>query len=371
MDVSTLYENPRGRKSRWFSFENPTGAKGEAAKAHRGRKGAPCRGIAAGERVILMDAVGTGVVRRIWAGFWKYNDPARIRKLRIEMYWDGAAVPAVNAPFDDFFCQAADAEKTPFENALFSSPEGSSYNSRVPMPFQKSAKIVVVNDSDENVELFFYLIEATFDDPLPEDTLYFHTFYSPERKTVMRQDYEILPKTTGCGRFLGCNINVRTDPSYQHNWFGEGEVKIYLDGDDQYPTLASTGTEDYILSAWGQKSFANAEAGCQLFRWEDDGSLTTAFYRLHISDPVWFQEDCRVTIQQIGNDTPETVRKAYEAGAKMEPLFASTSLDEADPNTRKYYFDFDMYDPELINIGFEREDYFSSIAYYYLDRPAP
>lgn len=371
MDISNLYENPRSRQTRWFSFENPTGAKGAAAQAHRGRKGAPCRGIAPGERVTLMDTDGPGVVRLMWCGFWGYNDPKKIRKLRIEMYWDGASTPAVNAPFDDFFCQAADAEKMPFENALFMSPEGSSCNMRVPMPFKKHAKIVVVNDNDENQELFFYLIEATFGDPLPDDMLYFHTFYSPERKTVMRQDYEILPKITGCGRFLGCNINVHTDPSYKKNWFGEGEVKVYLDGDEEYPTLAGTGTEDYILSGWGQKCFANSESGCLLFRWEEDGSLSTAFYRLHLSDPIWFHEDCRVTIQQIGNDDPDLVRSCYEAGAKMEPVFASTSLDEADPNTHKYYFDFDMYDPELINIGFEREDYFSSIAYYYLDRPAP
>lgn len=370
MDISKLYEHPRGRETRWFSFENPTGAKGAAAMSQRGRKGSPCKGIAPGERVTLMKTEGPGVVRLIWVGYYRYNDPKRIRQLRIEMYWDGATVPAVNAPFDDFFCQAADPEKKPFENALFSSPEGRNFNCFVPMPFKKSAEIVVVNDGAENVELFYYLIETTIGDPLPDDMLYFHTYYSPERKTVLGQDFEILPKITGSGRFLGCNMNVRTDPSYEYTWFGEGEVKVYLDGDEEYPTLAGTGTEDYILSAWGQGYYYTREAGCLLLRKEEGGGFTTAFYRLHISDPVWFHQDCRVTIQQIGNDVTEDVLRAYEKGAKMAPVFTSTSLDFADSNTRRYYFDFDMYDPELISIGFDREDYYSAIAYYYLDKPA-
>lgn len=370
MEIPELYENPRGRQTRWFSFENPAGKKGVAATTRKGRKGAACRGIAPGERVTLMKTEGPGVVRLIWATYFRYDDPQRIRKLRIEMYWDGEAVPAVNAPFDDFFCQAADKEKKPFENGLFSSAEGRSYASFIPMPFRKSAEIVVVNDGDDNIEQFYYIVEATIGDALPADTLYFHALYSPERKTQMGQDFEILPKVTGCGRFLGCSINVRADASYKGTWFGEGETKIYLDGDDAYPTLAGTGTEDYILTAWGQGFFAHREAGCLLCREEEDGGITTSFYRLHLSDPVWFREDCRVTIQQIGSAPPENVRKVYENGAKMEPIYAITAVDLADSNTKVLEFDFDLYDPALFGVGFEREDYYAAVAYYYLDRPA-
>lgn len=370
MLTSELFEHPKGRQTRWFSFENPTGAKGAAAMTRRGRKGAACRGIAPGERVTLLKTDGPGVIRLIWATYFRYQDPKRIRKLRIEMYWDGEATPAVNAPFDDFFCQAADSEKKPFENALFSSAEGRNYTSFVPMPFKKSAEIILVNDGDDNVEQFYYIIEATIGDELPADMLYFHTYYSPERRTVMSQDFEILPKVNGCGRFLGCNINVQADACYKNTWWGEGEVKIYIDGDEEYPTLAGTGTEDYIMTAWGQGFFANQEAGCLLYRVEEDGGIKTAFYRLHISDPVWFHEECRVTIQQIGSSLPEDMRRIHESGFVMQPIYAGTGIDLVDSKTKCYEFDeIDLYDPEITGIGFEREDLYSAIAYFYLDRP--
>jgi len=103
MNLSSLYENPRGRYTRWFSFENPTGAKGAAATARNGRKGAACRAIAPGERVTLLKTDGPGVVRYFWIGVYRFNEVERLRKLRFEMYWDGAEEPAVNAPVGDFF----------------------------------------------------------------------------------------------------------------------------------------------------------------------------------------------------------------------------------------------------------------------------
>ena len=189
--------------------------------------------------------------------------------------------------------------------------------------------------------------------------------------TVLRQDFEILPKVIGCGRYLGCNVNVHTDVCYKNTWWGEGEIKVFLDGDTEYPTLAGTGTDDYIMTAWGQGFFVNQEAGCLLYTNEENGAIKTAFYRLHICDPVWFQEDCRVTLQQIGSSLPADMRRIYENGTIMEPIYACTGIDLVDSNTKTYEFDeIDLYNPALTGIGFEREDWYSSIAYFYLDRPA-
>ena len=154
--TSSLYQMPTNSvETRWFTFENPLGLKGQAGQARFGRKGAPATGIGSGMSLVLAEIQGGGTIRRIWGTLF-HRTPAALRGLKVEMYWDGANTPAVQAPIGDFFCHSLGHMVT-FENACFYSPEGRSFNCLVPMPFHKSAKIVVVNESGQDNGLYYLL----------------------------------------------------------------------------------------------------------------------------------------------------------------------------------------------------------------------
>ena len=173
--------------------------------------------------------------------------------------------------------------------------------------------------------------------------------------TVLRDDYQILPKVYGTGRYIGANLSVVVnDKKYSRTWWGEGEVKIYTDGDTDFPTLCGTGTEDYIGTGWGQGVYINQYQGCTIANEKD---FEYAFYRFHIPDPVFFYQDIKVTIQQIGFAGKKEIEilgnmkdPIYNAGEKMEPV------------------DFSK---EMTWLLFERSDNISSCAYFYLDKPEP
>lgn len=346
-----LYEMPAGVETRWASPENPTGAKGAAASARGGRKGSPTIAIKAGQSVVLAEAQGTsGTVRRIWMTFWD-RSPKMLRSLRLDIYWDGAATPAVSAPLGDFFGVGL-GRTTTFESALFSNPEGRSFNAVVPMPFRRGLRMVLTNESDSDVPELFYDVDYTLGDRHPASMLYFHAHWRRENPTTLKRDYEILPLVRGRGRFLGTNIGVIANTKeYFNTWWGEGEAKIYLDGDRELPTLAGTGTEDYIGTAWGQGRYAHLYQGSPVAD-ESGGRMQYAFYRYHIPDPVWFQRDVRVTMQQIGYLTDYSRGAITRTGRRL--IQAGEGSVEMD--TRK-------------DGKFERSDDWSSVAYFYLDRP--
>lgn len=315
--AQSLYEMPEGVETRWASGENPTGAKGKGGQANGGRKGAATVPIKAGESFTLAEARGTsGTVRRIWMTF-PDRSPRMLRSLRIDMYWDNASTPAVSAPLGDFFGIGL-GQMVVFQSALFSNPEGRSFNSVVPMPFKTGMKIVMTNESDTDVGEVFYDVDYTIGDRHPANMLYFHAHYRRENPTRLQQDYEILPRVAGKGRYLGTNIGVIVNgQEYFNTWWGEGEIKIYLDGDRDFPTLAGTGTEDYIGTAWGQGQYAHLYQGSPV---ADERNMRWCFYRYHIPDPVYFRRDIRVTMQQIGyladhsrGGLMRTNRKLYRA----------------------------------------------------------
>ena len=347
--AQALYELPEGVETRWASPENPRGEKGRGAQAAGGRKGSPTIAIRAGASAVLAEAQNSsGMVRRVWMTIPE-RSPQMLRGLRLDIYWDGAARPAVSAPLGDFFGVGL-GQVAQFESALFSNPEGRSFNCVVPMPFKTGMKIVMTNESGRDLPELFYDVDYTLGDRHPAGTLYFHAHWRRENPTTLQRDYEILPKVSGRGRYLGTNIGVIVDRNtYFNTWWGEGEVKIYLDGDTQFPTLAGTGTEDYIGTAWGQGRFANLYQGSPV---ADEQNMRWCFYRYHIPDPVYFRRDVRVTIQQIGylaehsrGDITRSNRRLYRAGPGLVEM--DTSKDGK----------------------FEREDDYSSCAYFYLDRP--
>lgn len=291
-----LYVVPEGVETRWASPENPGGERGKGATANGGRKGAAFFPLAAGESRTLAEVkAGSGVVRRLWMTL---NDrsPKMLRGLKLEMYWDGAAVPAVSAPVGDFFGIGL-GRIVPFQSALFSSPEGRSFNASVPMPFRHGMRIVLTNETDTPQPQVYYDVDYTLGDRLPAEALYFHAHFRRENPTTLQSDYEILPRVAGRGRYLGTNIGVIVNARYGTTWWGEGEVKIYLDGDRDLPTLAGTGTEDYIGTGYGQGAYSHLYQGAPI---ADQDKRRYAFYRLHVNDPVYFRKEVRVTIQQIG-----------------------------------------------------------------------
>jgi hypothetical protein len=347
-----LYIVPAGVETRWASPENPAGERGQGGRANGGRKGAAFFVLQAGEsRTLAQVKAGSGVVRRLWMTL---NDrsPKMLRGLRLEMYWDGAAQPAVSAPVGDFFGVGL-GRIVPFESALFSSPEGRSFNASVPMPFRNGMRIVLTNDTDAPQPQVYYDIDYTLGDKLPAEALYFHAHFRRENPTTSQRDYEILPHVTGRGRYLGANLGVIVDGHrYGATWWGEGEVKIYVDGDRELPTLNGTGTEDYIGTGYGQGAYSHRFQGAPI---ADHEHQRYAFYRYHVNDPVYFQRDARVTIQQIGflwsNDgTPEkpVAPPLYAAGAGRKEL--------------------DLKKLPQVNL-FERADDWSSCVYFYLDKP--
>lgn len=357
MSAEPLFVVPEDVQTRWASAENWKGEKGAGGQANAGRKGSPSFPFPPGEKKVLAEVQGTsGMVRRIWVTLHD-RIPETLRGIRIDMYWDGADQPAVSAPLGDFFCQSLGRMSHPFDSALFSNPEGRSFNCCIPMPFRTGMKIEVTNESDHFLQMFFYDVNYTIGDKLPEDSLYFHAHWRRENPTTLQRDFEILPRVRGRGRYLGCVLGVIADmETYFASWWGEGEVKIFLDGDEAYPTLCGTGTEDYIGTGWGQGPFSNLYQGCN---YADGIKNWWGFYRLHVPDPVYFRQDCRVTIQQIGCWAPEHRRQMHEAG---KPIYkAGPGLMEVDLSP----------DGGAPAYGiFERQDDWSACAYFYLDRPA-
>jgi hypothetical protein len=355
---------PEDKESRWVSFENLSGAKGRGGMENQGAKGHAFDKIPAGQSINLVDINGSGSIRRIWLTF-SDRSPEMLRSLRIDMYWDGSDKPAVSAPIGDFFGIGL-GKRMPFENALFSDPEGRSFNCNIPMPFKESARITLTNESKKDLVAIYYDVNLLMETH-GEDMLYFHTHWSRANPTTLAKDFEILPKVVGNGRFLGTNIGVRTNKAYKQTWFGEGEVKIYLEGDTDYPTLVGSGTEDYIGTSYGQGVFAHRYQGSPIAN-PETGEF--AFYRYHIPDPIFFRQDIRVSIQQIGGAMKEVVKEFMAKGAALKPV--SIHNDEGFHKLMSPEGEVNLESPDLPDgwTNFYRQDDVSATAYFYLNKAA-
>lgn len=283
--------------ARAITFENTSGARGAGGKTRGGRKGAAFRTITPQERVLLADIDGPGTIRHIWMTF----PPARpevMRALTLDIYYDGLEQPSISVPCVDFF-GIAHGRPVAFDSALVSVHEGRGFNSYIAMPFHKRIQVAFTNWSDRALPLF-YQVDYTLG-PVAEDAGYLHASFRRENPTVMQRDFVIAEGLRGPGRFLGCNVGVRVLD--EGTWYGEGEVKVYRDGDDRYPTICGTGLEDYVGSAWGMGRHTALYAGVPLVLQESETQRQpelVSFYRWHVPDPIVFEREMRVTIQQIG-----------------------------------------------------------------------
>ena len=352
-----LYTLPSGLQTRWACAENPEGLKGKGGSSGNGRKGSPFKKLKSGESFILAAYNGSGTIRRIWITL-DTRTADILKGVEISFYWDNSTSPAIKVPLADLFCQPL-GRMSVFENYCFSNPDGNSLNSSMPMPFRKSMLIKAENKSDTDIKMFFYQVEYTINDEHDDKTGYFHALYRRENPTVLLRDYTIVPHIQGLGKYLGCSMGINVNRrDFGNSWWGEGEVKIYLDGDSILPTLCGTGTEDYVGAAWGLTRFSHLYQGCPI---HDDKTGQYAFYRLHIKDPVCFYHDIKVTIQQIGQSEPAAMIKFMEEKQ-------ITNIDVPGYGQKSINLDFlRENDPYTYNI--ERYDDVCSTAYLYLDRP--
>lgn len=360
--AQSLYEMPVNPQSRLSSFENPNGAKGNGGKTNKTAKGNAFEFMGSGETKSLLDVKGEGTIQRIWLTI--DHSALKLRSLRLQFFWDGSNKPAVDVPLGDFFVYNL-GKQVAFESALFSSGEGRSYNCYIPMPFKKAAKVLLINEGKERVKLYYdidFMLHK-----LPANALYFHAYWDRQWSGNLGDDYVLLPKVEGKGRFLGVSVGLNTDSSYSKSWWGEGEVKIYLDGDTKYPTINGTGAEDYIGSAWGLGKFINQYQGCTI---ANDSTGQFNFYRWHIPDAIYFNNDIKVTIQQIGGWMKDEMKKLQQRGAN----FKAVTIDGPGGFVRL----LDMDNPPQVSdanfpdgwVNFYRIDDYSSVSYFYLDKPS-
>lgn len=311
--------------SRAINAENPTGAKGGGGKAAShlgvGRKGSPClRHIPSGETVVLGEIDGCGVITHMWMTVTDQTTPADrfvLRDLVLRIYWDNEETPSVESPLGDFFCLGF-GESYTVNSMLVNVNPLRGMNCFFQMPFAKHAKITLENQHANPISSFFYQIDYCLTDSLPENCGYFHAQFRRERLTQIGRDYVLLDGVKGKGRYLGTFMALSTLERY---WWGEGEFKFYIDGDTDFPTICGTGEEDYFGGAWSfathdkdgnciETNFNGLYLGYPFYK-DKDTAITNryhnrdvppmrTFYRWHVMDPIWFSEDLRVTVQQIG-----------------------------------------------------------------------
>ncbi|MEZ5071526.1 MAG: glycoside hydrolase family 172 protein [Bacteroidales bacterium] len=318
-----LYDLSQTLDSRSISFENPTGERGAGGTAASeigiGRKGAPRKTLEPGEEVTLCDIRGTGTIRHIWmTGEWMNFEwlealPERnllMRTTVIRAYWDGQEHPSIECPVGDLM-GFAHSRITPYQSAVHSVGEKGAFNLWLPMPFASAARITLTNESDLSFPLY-YQIDYTLGDAHPSDVGRLHVCFQRENPTVLTEDFEILPRRQGKGRYIGAVLGIRT---LHPGWWGEGEIKIYRDGDREFPTLCGTGSEDYVGLSYGIQQTTYAYHGCNLnLAMEETVKALdlqsgervdmhrefVSMYRWHLPDPVFWETECRITIQQIG-----------------------------------------------------------------------
>lgn len=299
-------------KTRSISAENFTGEKGKGGAAAEGTgqkyardlglgwKISPSVHIPANTTFTLAEITGPGAIQHIWLTCY----PTLWRTLILRFYWDGEEQPSVEVPVGDFFCNGW-CERTNVNSLPVAVNPAGGMNSYWEMPFRKSAKITVENRNDRDA-VFFYQIDYTLTD-IPDDAAYFHAAWRRSNPLPYKEVHTLLDGVKGRGHYVGTYIAWQSNNS---GWFGEGEIKFYMDGDKEFPTICGTGTEDYFGGAWNWEhpkgeygTYSTPFLGMhQVLKPDGLYRSQTRFgmYRWHIMDPIRFEDDLRVTIQALG-----------------------------------------------------------------------
>jgi hypothetical protein len=299
-------------ETRSISPENFTGEKGKGAMATEGTgktaarnlgqgwKVSPSVRIAAKTTFTLAEITGPGAIQHIWmtpTGNWRYSI--------LRMYWDDEAEPSVECPVGDFFASGW-GEYAQLSSLAVAVNPGSAFNSYWVMPFRRKCRITLEN-IDEREMVLYYQIDYTLT-RVPDDAAYFHAQFRRTNPVPYKQVYTIAEGIKGQGHYVGTYLAWGVN---SNGWWGEGEIKFFMDGDKDFPTIAGTGTEDYFCGSYNfenrktrqYQEFTTPYSGLhQVIR--PDGLYQSqqrfGLYRWHITDPIRFKKDLRVTIQALG-----------------------------------------------------------------------
>jgi len=252
----------------------------------------PCITLAEESTTTIMDIDGPGVIQHIWITF----APEFYRDLIVRMYWDGEENPSVEAPLGDFFCNSFKKRTKILSLPINVNPNGG-FNCYFPMPFRKHAKITVENRAPKALRGFFYTINYALTD-IDDDDAYFHAQFRRANPLPYEEDYLMVDGIKGKGHYVGVFM------AWQQNnagWWGEGEIKMFVDGDGEFPTICGTGTEDYFGGAWCfGETFSAPFLGYPMGKCPSEAGDRHLLYRFHIMDPVRFESDLKATMQAIG-----------------------------------------------------------------------
>ncbi|HUT19298.1 MAG TPA: glycoside hydrolase family 172 protein [Anaerolineae bacterium] len=299
-------------QTRSISPENFAGGKGKAGMAEEGTGARAARDLGQGWKVSpsvviepaetfeLADIAGPGAIQQIWmtpTGHWRFSI--------LRIYWDDQETPSVECPVGDFFAMGWGEYAQLSSLAVCVNP-GSAFNCYWEMPFRKRCRMTMTNVADERMALY-YQINYTLTD-VPEDVGYLHAQFRRVNPLPYKEVYTILDGVQGQGHYVGTYVAWGVN---NRGWWGEGEIKFYLDGDGAFPTICGTGTEDYFCGSYNfenretkqYQEFTTPYAGLhQVIR--PDGvyrsQMRFGMYRWHITDPIRFQQELRVTIQALG-----------------------------------------------------------------------
>jgi hypothetical protein len=251
------------------------------------------QGFEPGETKVLADLNGPGRITHLWFTIGS-NERAFPRSIVIRVFWDGNDDPAVEAPLGDFFAAGHGMQVNVNSAMVATSSFGRAYNCYWPMPFRKSAKVTITNESkDYSMGMYWYVDWEKRE--VPVDVPYFHAQYRQEYPIKPGHDY-LIADIEGKGHYVGTVLSVYAS---QPGWFGEGDDRFYIDGDTK-PTIHGTGTEDYFNDAWAFRVVNRPYYGVSIWEGMKTGSRITA-YRWHLTDPIFFDKSLRFEIEHKGN----------------------------------------------------------------------
>src|SRR6266849_3684808 len=281
--LGALAAPPVGRSRRISSNEQPNWNDGNMDMTR----------LAPGQVFEFPELKGPGVIKHIWftshAGGVNELDSVRLR-----IYWDGRREPAVEVPLGQFFAVGQGRPNVVESLPVQVSPSGS-LTCYWPMPFRRSARIVVANDNPDRATGLYWQVDWTALPSLPPDTAYFHARYRQEHPAVMGRDY-LIADIEGQGQYVGTVMSVTLA---QDGWFGEGDDFFFIDG-EEIPSLQGTGSEDYFNDAWGFRPRSSIWFGQP--RWQGWSAGDSGIcYRWHVLDPVGFSRSLKVTMEHKGN----------------------------------------------------------------------
>jgi hypothetical protein len=289
-------------RTRSISAENPDGSKAGGAKAipqggpagslGEGWKVRPQITLKAGETVTLADITGPGIVQHIWI---TVSEKA-YRDCLLRIYWDDEETPSVEVPLGDFFCLGHSLRTKVNSLPICVNPSGG-MNSYWPMPFHQRCRLTIENQRWEDIPGLYYQITWA-ETAVPDEAAYFHAQWRRSLATREYPEHVILDNIAGKGQYVGTYLAWT---QLSDGWWGEGEIKFFMDGDTDYPTICGTGTEDYFGGAWCfGDTFSTPFLGYPLWQREPDRVPKHGLYRWHLMDPIRFDQDLKVTMQELG-----------------------------------------------------------------------